>query len=95
MYEGLQAHPYPDSTSLLSLTVTIITITKFVSLPTSFVLAPSVFTRLLGPDFAEGSAPIQDGSTRWVSLQDEDPDAIIWVCQALHRHENVMENISL
>ena len=47
--------------------------------------ASLVFTALLSPNFAEGSATPSDG-VKTVSLPDDDPEAMAWICRALHSH---------
>ena len=58
-------------------------------------LSSSVFATLLGPNFAEGNTPTLDGETRPIELLNDDPVAMTWVCQALHHHESVTENVSI
>ena len=49
-------------------------------------LASPVFAAMLSPKFAEGQALLKTTSPQTVSisLPDNDPEAMVWLCQALH-----------
>jgi hypothetical protein len=49
-------------------------------------LSSSVFAAMLSPRFSEGRAlaTLSTGSTTTISLPDDDVEAILWLCEALH-----------
>lgn len=52
---------------------------------------------MLSPNFAEGQALLNATSpeTSSISLPDDDPEAMIWLCNALHFKQNLTADISL
>ena len=58
-------------------------------------LASPVFKTLLGPDFAEGNVTSSNDSLWRVSLPEDDPETMIWICKALHLHRDMCYNFPL
>ena len=60
-------------------------------------LASPVFAKMLSPKFAEGQALRNATSleTPPISLPDDDPEAMIWLCKALHFTKDLTADISL
>ncbi|MCJ1453530.1 hypothetical protein MMC28_003877 [Mycoblastus sanguinarius] len=58
-------------------------------------LASPVFAAMLSPRFAEGHAlsDKNNESVPSISLPDDDPEAVIWLCNALHFRQNADENL--
>ena len=48
-------------------------------------LASTVFAAMLKPQFSEGAALASTGQAR-ITLHNDHPDAMIWLCKAAHRN---------
>lgn len=57
-------------------------------------LASSVFAALFSPKYSEGIALSNSTEVRQIALPDDDPEALILICHALHHQRITPQNIS-
>lgn len=57
-------------------------------------LASPVLAAMFGPNFAEGKAILNEGRPVNIGLPDDDPEAMLWICEALHFRQHTTPEIS-